>query len=1354
MFIKKILIIPIISFLIMFPFGNANAIETNADYSTSPLFLADAVTPNIFIIMSTSGTMNKMAYTGAYNPGTQYYGYFDKTSPYSYASNTFNRGAGIFSGNFLNWGTTRRIDAARKVIGGGLATSRTGGGNANNIGENSDTPDWDQRKCGQDSDAATLAPNVGARYAYSIESKYFKIYDFADGVNDGIDLGLCTTIYNNFTDEVDFTTDEPAAPVVGGYYLNTVTGRGSITGGGTTFTAQNFYLWTGAAWTEFEITDFATLIDTYTLDINKDVSEEPDDFYEGNLAGIMQKIETKGRFGLETYNDGCGIEPGCTGPNAGDDGGTVGNPITGTGYGVNFITNLTNTDADGYQPIAEALYTAISYFAQDTSAYPEYQNSDWTAGNDPFDYDGTDVECPKNFIIIVTDGSPTHDINIDNEYDKNILDSYDDATYDYYNSTGLDTETDLDGNGTYRTDFLDDVAYYAHTTDLRADLDGNQNLIIYVVYAFGDGSAANLLKETAKNGGFTDIDGGVDDQPDNILEWDTDGDGDPDNYAEASDGEELEEKLMAQINDILKRASSGTAISVLATSASGAGNIYQAYFYPETTYLDAASGTSWDVEWMGHLNSLGVDALGQLNDDTGAFCVVYYFDSDDGTRVKVTNKNADLTCDYDSVVSDTTLADFQDYVWDAGEVMMNRDPSLDNSDPLNPASAARNIYTFHDGRSGLGALDGKCDSCTGPGTGEFVSFNPSEAANLRTLFGVDTVAEAEDIIKWMRGQEVSGLRDRTILESEFRDAPFVATQWMLGDIVHSTPTVVAAPMENYDIRYQDTTFTEFYDAAASRRSMVYIGANDGMLHALDATTGQEIWGFIPYNILPHLKWLTRTTYSHTYYVDLKSKVTDVQIFTCDATHLGPGLNGKCWGTVLVGGLRFGGGEITNSDYDLDGDGDVDADDTALVTTFRSAYFALDITDPENPTLLWEFGHVMPGALGDDNALGFTMSYPTIVSVEGEWFVVFGSGPQGEYVPDYEGFPSATQTARLFVLDLVDGTYRTSFATAHPESFMSNPIAIDMDGATVGTVVGADTFYTYGPDAIYVGETWKDTQGASTYWSGTMYRIVINDNNAGTDDTNPTNWQLTTFYETDRDQPITSAPALSMDSTSTPWLFFGTGKYLSGDDKSDISPTNQSFFGIKDQCWPGMKWDTSAASCNVTVVKTDLVSTTGTQVIDDGTGTGNVTVSGGDIAGGSSFDDVIAQVAAKDGWYFDLDSDSEKSFNKPTIIGGLVLFTTFEPGQDICGFGGDSFFYAVFYETGTAYMTSTIGTDVATNEISRRESAGTGMASSVAVHSGRQDGASAFVQLSTGEATAIGFTPALDIKSKIISWREL
>ncbi len=112
--------------------------------------------------------------------------------------------------------------------------------------------------------------------------------------------------------------------------------------------------------------------------------------------------------------------------------------------------------------------------------------------------------------------------------------------------------------------------------------------------------------------------------------------------------------------------------------------------------------------------------------------------------------------------------------------------------------------------------------------------------------------------------------------------------WKLGDSIHSTPTIVAAPRARYDLIYGDSTYNAFYQQYRSRRQVLYIGANDGILHAFNAgfyhkgdnpatatvvehgwftntptdnsssvKLGDELWGFVPHQLLPQLQWLAQ-----------------------------------------------------------------------------------------------------------------------------------------------------------------------------------------------------------------------------------------------------------------------------------------------------------------------------------------------------------------------------------------------------------------------------------------------------------------------------------------------------------------
>ena len=115
---------------------------------------------------------------------------------------------------------------------------------------------------------------------------------------------------------------------------------------------------------------------------------------------------------------------------------------------------------------------------------------------------------------------------------------------------------------------IEDVALYMHTTDLRSDIANTQNLTLYSVFAFGKGST--LLRYAAINGGFED-NGSLVPYPQET--WDKNNDGEPDTFYEATDGQELEQSIRDAFSSILKRASSGTAASVLA-SGEGAGRTF------------------------------------------------------------------------------------------------------------------------------------------------------------------------------------------------------------------------------------------------------------------------------------------------------------------------------------------------------------------------------------------------------------------------------------------------------------------------------------------------------------------------------------------------------------------------------------------------------------------------------------------------------------------------------------------------------------------------------------------------------------------------------------------------------------
>ena len=130
-----------------------------------------------------------------------------------------------------------------------------------------------------------------------------------------------------------------------------------------------------------------------------------------------------------------------------------------------------------------------------------------------------------------------------------------------------------------------------------------------------------------------------------------------------------------------------------------------------------------------------------------------------------------------------------------------------------------------------------------------------------------------------------------------------------------------------------------------------------------------------------------------------------------------------------------------------------------------------------------------------------------------------------------------------------------------------------------------------------------------------------------------------------------------------------------------------------------------------------------------------------------------------GWYRELEISGERIINKPSILGGILLAPSFVPNDDVCAFSGDSYLYALYFETGTAYSKSVIGltddTDAPAGEKKVLDimHLGEGVASSMGIHVGQERGARGFIQQSTGTVTEIDLQPAFATQSGFISWRE-
>ncbi|UTF50236.1 PilC/PilY family type IV pilus protein [Desulfomicrobium sp. ZS1] len=972
---------------------------------------------------------------------------------------------------------------------------------------------------------------------------------------------------------------------------------------------------------------------------------------------------------------------------------------------INKIYPNTNT------PLAESLYTVCGYIqynkAKDGTP-PRYTKYSYAIDKnyiDPFYFkDKGNIYCSQQNVVIITDGEPTKDTNL---------------------------PASLFPTDNMETGWLDDVAYWAHTTDMREgdpDFPDRQAVNVYTVFAFGSGS--NLLKSAAKYGGFVDADNGTTDHPD-PGEYGTGGDANPDNFFEAENGNDLELALTVALNSAANRVSAGAASSVVSTSRSGQGLLYQSVFYPKLF----GDTLTFSTDWAGDVFAYWIDDYGLLHEDDGD--VDYKLDSKDSRVIIYSKGGSTYSCNGTSVENDVCIGGTDkpisevEFVWRASDWLNNISNATDNRDTLFDDTNKRLIFTWNDDGDGMVEQD------------EFGAFTKDE---------VNLALCPEEVVDWVRGQDQPGMRSRQI------DIGIEKITWRLGDIINSSSVAVAAPSENYDLIWKDKSYTQFYKDYKNRRIMIYFGANDGMLHALNGgfydpyekkywshitasgnytdtgglAIGAEMWAYVPYNLQPQLACLAQSNYKHEYFVDLSPRIFDARIFEPDDDHP----NG--WGTILVGGMRFGG----DGQQDLVVNG----------KTFGSSYFIFDITNPEkNPIFLGEitFDYTKP------YTFGFTVGAPTLVPVKDSsytaymsdsptdnvrWFLVFGTGPEST-----GGFSSNNARVVIVPLDQIVDRDTTNNINGPRESF---PLRITSDikpGTLNKTTIGhqeipktnsfvstdfasVDYNFDFFVDILYYGVTEKDKNKP---FIGSIHRLKVED---GAD---PSSWNQMKLM--DGVGPITGTPNIGFYEKNV-WVYFGTGKFWDISDKTDFS--TQTLYGVMEP----KKTESAYNFSNIDPGA--LVDVSDVEVVNDGLGTLNCTSTCSDIDKVSpktvfGLRDYIVANSNVDGWKRNLEY-GERVIGQPTLFGGLVNFVAYTPNNDPCNYGGSSALYALYYLTGTAWIENIFGDEEDGANVTFRKELGLGMGTTASLHIGSQDGTKAFVTLDDGTVVEVD-EPNLPIK---------
>ncbi len=864
------------------------------------------------------------------------------------------------------------------------------------------------------------------------------------------------------------------------------------------------------------------------------------------------------------------------------------NTFSGT-HKVNWYNRLFSIPPSGSTPLRQALSRAGRIYA----------NKDTISGafTDPVEY-----SCQQNFTLLTSDG--------------------------YWNGAAgvqLDGATAIgnqDGPGTPRPMFegnfaantLADVAKYYRDTDLRtpdlancigakgvnvcqdpppSSANQKQTMVTLTLGLGLDGELAFREDyKTATTGDFHEIRTGTKNWPvpvanaesalDDLWHAAVNGDG---TYFSAKDPAQLARSLRDALASIEVKLGAGAAAATSTLNPVTGDNF--AYVASYTTGF-----------WTGNLEKRAIDVTtGQVG--TGALACVEDVVVTTGCSSPSTIV-ADGVGGYNCVTPDVT-----DPLACSG--------TLDGTNCQVPVSTSCNgtlknrVYEFTDARTiympvGGGLANFSYNNLTAAQKTTFEQ--PFLSANLTQWTGLNPVQQdyvtGENLVAYLRGQ--------TGYELDALDANrriFRSRQAVLGDVIDSRPAFIGKPTFNYtDPGYE--SFKERPDIK-SRPGTVYIGSNDGMLHAFDADTMQERWAFVPSMVIPNLWKLADEAYAskHSYYVNGDPVISDICVSGCNGA-------GAVWRTILVAGLGGGG----------------------------RGYYALDITNPSSPTLLWERD------ASDEPNLGYTYGSPVVTKrpQDGRWVVLITSGYNN--IPDNNTFYNQPTTkfrpnnpalyntgdgrGYLYVLDANTGSKLTQFTTG--VGSVGNPSGLARIQAFSDDAERNNTAsYVYGGDLM-----------------GNLWRFDI-DNNT-----------VSKFAELSYEgtpQPITTRPELGLVKNRRV-VFVGTGKYLEVADLTNTS--QQTLYGIKD----------NNDSATIVNPRSQLVQQT---IVPAGPGE---RTSGTNNA---------VNFETGPGWFVDLpDSGERQNVNSQLVLGTLLVPTTV-PTSSPCQPAGYGWFNFFDYRTGLSVI---------------------------------------------------------------------
>jgi type IV pilus assembly protein PilY1 len=717
------------------------------------------------------------------------------------------------------------------------------------------------------------------------------------------------------------------------------------------------------------------------------------------------------------------------------------------------------------------------------------------------------------------------------------------------------------GDGAHATPYLAGLAHWAHTNDIRPDMQGTQTVRTLWVDMLQNTNnqtsvdAALKLKTplwlAAKYGGFNKAEVNGNNPNTTRSAWDSNGDGIPDSLFAGNSASQLTAGLGTAFAQIAADAGIATASAPV---------VSQRVEGPDTRVFAASYNPA---TWRGELRACS-------------------------------------TSQTEDACEDAPLWNASDWLRPAGSGGIA---------PLSPAQ--RKLITSWGNGNNFASMP-------------FV-YNRLNADQRIALGGTgrDRILIGQDLVDYVRG--VRAREDQTLRKR----GPHV-----LGSIVNSNVTYLGRSNDRYSaVDFPD--HVAYRNSTSTRPPVLYVGANDGMLHAFSAANGMELFAYIPASVLPRLPTLAAPETTHLYMVDSTPMVGDFQ----------NSKDSNRWGTLLVGGLGGGG----------------------------RGYYALNITQQSNfanmteaalasALPMWEFG------AAQDPDLGFTYNEPAQDSVSGRFLQIAKAASNEEIskkkgskdavtesgrwvVAVGNGYGSRDGKAVLYLLDAATGSVfkKLTVPGLSPNNGLSAPTPLDTDGD--GLI-----------DTIYAG----DLQG---YIHRFSYSRTVNGQwSLGTPGSREgdTGWRYigAVFRATDatgKPQPITTAVTVGprCGAANGLALSVGTGKLNEAVDSTDTSP--QMFFTF---------FDRGATTPGKT--KTPLlVNSTQLATVE--------TFQGVTLANGLAIRNWTAptNTTLTWGWRMPL-QDGERVLGNATLPPdtGAVLFGVTRPSGDVCTPGEGGYIVAV------------------------------------------------------------------------------